>query len=124
MKRDKLLKKTYNARIDRLLWTKILEYCIENIVSISDLINDSVYEKLKLNRAKMLQEERQIRDEMEKDWNVWRQICGKNSDLKKEYDRVIKNNRYKQKSKLALDKVLEQYSIDDLIELKKQKETS
>lgn len=122
MKREELLKETYNARIDRLLWIKILEYCIENIVSISDLINDSVYEKLKLNKAKMLQEERQIRDEMEENWNVWTLMCKKVVDLKKEYDRVIKNNRYKQKSKLALDKVLEQYSIDDLIELKKQKE--
>lgn len=121
MVKGKMVKQHYTVAFDRLLWGEILDHCIKEETTLMDFIQESVCSSLGLNRETLLQEETKIMLERGIYDGFWHDLLAQQKEKRKMYDKVIGNNKYKHKSKEMLDKVLEQYSIDDLIKLKEGK---
>lgn len=122
MVKGKMIKQNYTVAFDRLLWGEILDHCIKEETTLMDFIQESVCSKLGLNRETLLQEETKIMLERGMYDGFWHNLLEQQREKREMYNKVINNNKYKHKSKEMLDKVLGQYSIDDLIKLKEVKE--
>ena len=121
--KEVLRKEYYQTRIYETLFIKLLEYCIEHKQTLQEVINDSLFEKLKVDKEQLLEEEKELTKRVDKNFSVWTSICEKKSRLRKRYeDEVVVNVKYKRRTYNDLKRVLCKFTMEELIEMKEGEE--
>lgn len=121
--KEVLRKEYYQTRIYETLFIKLLEYCIEHKQTLQEVINDSLFEKLKVDKEWLLEEEKELTKRVGKNFSVWTSICEKKSRLRKQYeDEVVVNVKYKRRTYNDLKRVLGKFTMEDLIKMKEDED--